>query len=262
MALNKMAAVLRVYCAFPKTEANKVKAEAEQMKMCAAAEYLLPFGIIVYFSVLLGLHPDADQWDTTAALKAHFVGNPSVRVIEVEGDPFYTALNILIEPLHKEGFEEMLSVSYTSVHLLTPEVMEEIDRAFRIRQASAVAVVPPYMSTGLRGAANNQCMGWLIPSLMVCDGFDSRDVKPPDFNMERDIEGVGEIIAALKMGPKTMAVIIPNVDLGDTRETPAQEAKRKNKERRINAWLVRDGYSWYDLESLIMRGYPLDLRSR
>lgn len=260
MALEKTAAVLRVYLAMSVNEANKATAESEHKKMCAAAEYLLSFGIIVYFSVVVGLHPDADRWNTADVLKKHFAVNPAVRVIEVEGDPFYSALNVLVEPLHLEGFEQMLSVSYTSVQLLTPLVIGAIGRAFHYG-ALTVAVVPPDMPTGLRGAANNQCMAWNIHHLMMFGGFDSRDVKPPDFNMERDIQGVGEIIPALKMGRRTMAVIIPNVDKGDTRETSAQEAKRKNKERRINAWLA--GYAtWEDLEALIIKGYPLDLRSR
>lgn len=262
MTLYPMAAVLRVYLAFPKTEVNKVKADVEHKKMCAAAEYLSKFSITVYFSVLVGLHSEADQWNTEGVLKAHFAGNPSVRVIEVEGDPFYSALNVLLGPLHTEGFEQMLSVSYTSVHLLTKEVVAAIDEAFDVRRAQTVAVVPPDMPTGLRGAANNQCMAWDLQSLIGVGGFDSRDVKLPDFNMERDIQGVGEIIPALKMGPKTMAVIIPNVDSGDTRETSVQAAKRANKERRINAWLGRDGYSWYDVKALMMDGYPLDLQAR
>ncbi len=263
MALDKMAAVMRVYRGFPKTPENQAKADAELQKMCDAAVSLQKVGIKnICFSVLVGIHPDADQWDTADALKKSFADNARVHAVEVEGDPFYSALNALVEPLYTERFKQMLSVSYTSVHLLTPEVVTAIEEAFNSHDASSVAVVPPDMPTGLRGAANNQCMAWNLSLLLAAGGFDSRDVKLPDFSMERDIQGVGEIIPALRMGLESMAIIIPNVDSGDTRETPAQAAKRANKERRINAWLARGGYTRDDLEALIMKGYPLDLRSR
>jgi hypothetical protein len=250
--------VMRVYRAFPFTEENEVRAKREFDAMCAAAMHLMSVGLPhMVFSVLEGTHPDQDRWFTNLELEMRFDNNPHVRHSAHVGDPFFSQLDSLIDPLCDTGFHQMLSVSYTSAHLVTQEVVLAMKTAFEEHGARSVAVVPPDMPTGLRGAANNQCMAWDLKSLADVGGFDPRDEKPHTFN----IQGVGEIIPALKMGPGTQAVLIPNVLKGDTRNTPAQEEKRQNKERRITEWLMRDHYTWKDLHDLIMWGYPRDLRT-
>ncbi len=259
MAHESMVVVMRVYCSFEKNDQNAERARMEHTKMIEAAEHLMRNGVSnIVFSVLVGKHPDADKWDTATVLGTHFKMRSSVQVHSLSGDPFYSVIQMLLLML-ASTFEEVLFASYTSIHFLTPEVLREIDTAFR-EGAMTVAVVPPDMPTGLVGAANNQCMAWNLQGLVGVGGFDSRDAKPHDFDMQSDKQGVGEIIPAYRLGPDSMAVIIPNVEAGDTRDTPEQMKKRANKERRISAWLERDGLGWDDLKKLIRKGYPIDLR--
>lgn len=255
-------AVFRVYRAYAKEEKNQQRADKEFAEMCAAVEHLRSVGVkSICFSVLTDGHPEADKWATAEALRKEFSRYRGVRVIETSGDPFYGALEQALDPLRRLGATHILSVSHTSVHLLTPKVMGWVRRSFR-EGAVCTAIVPPDMQTGLRGAANNQCMAWDIRRLFVWGGFDKRDIKPHNFNMEKSIQGVGEIMTALNFGAHTMAVILPDVEQGDTRDTPDQAKKRAHKVRRIEAWLERDGRTWEDLEALIMPGYPVDLRSK
>jgi hypothetical protein len=261
--IQKLTAVMRMHRPYPRVPANLARAVKDLLEMSAGIEYIREnVTKSVHVAVLTGDHPDADKWDTANDISDLFSRYPATTVSRYRGDPFYSALQKAIVPVMRHGASHMLVVSYTSIHLLTPRVVSWIRKLF-LEGALCVSVVPPDIPTGIRGAANNQCTAWDLMALKNIGGFDPRDVKPHHFDMDRDIQGVGEAITAYKLGASTMGIIIPDVERGDTRAgTAMQEAKIRNKERRLEAWLTRDGISWDDLERLQMCA-PINLaRSR
>ena len=212
----------------------------------------------------------ADFGGSTEYLVNKFANDPFVSVKEAGGDIFVGVLNASLYDLYDandtDGYCGMLVLSATAHHLLTPRVLEAMDQAIS-DGAWAIGVVSPDNPITLQGAISNTCAFWDMATLLNHGGFSGVDRRPLDFDYSVHHQGVAEFVNLFGFGEGgkgVLAVIVPDVEEGDSRTVVGDEGQREklaNKERRMRAVLAMFGKTEKDLQATIMPGYPVDLRS-
>ncbi len=257
-------AVLRAYA----TEASKLPKLVDELK--ATVEWLRDKVNHVRIAVWVNAYyPGADFGGSTERLVEVFAGDSFVSVRSAGGDLFVDVLNASLYDLYSidgpDGYYGMLVLSATAYHLLTPRVVEAMDQAIT-DGARAIAVVSPDNPITLQGVISNTCAFWDMAELFRHGGFNGIDTRPPDFDYNVHHQGVGEFANLFALGNKgkeILAVIVPDVEEGDTRTITGdsnQKEKLANKGRRVGVVLAMLGRTMEDLRETIMPGYPCDLR--